>query len=97
MNPKMKIMTFKKYGIGQSTERNFKIKNGINPNITKCFLNAKLRNLFIRQNASLRTERKLFDYVTENILFYKNIRSYRGLRHLKHYPVRGQRTHTNAT
>jgi len=90
-------MNFKKYGIGITTEKNFKTKNGVNPNRTKCFLNSKLKNLFQRQHASLRTERKLFEFERDNILFYKNIKCYRGLRHLKHYPVRGQRTHTNAT
>ena len=31
-----------------------------------------------------------------NILFLSKIKNYRGMRHSLYYPVRGQRTHTNA-
>jgi small subunit ribosomal protein S13 len=35
-------------------------------------------------------------YISINIKRYIEIKSYRGLRHKLSYPVRGQRTHTNA-
>jgi len=89
-------VNFKKYGIGISTEKKFKIKNGINPNIKNCFLLEKFNNLFRRKHIHLLTERKLFDNTHNNIEFYKSIKSYKGLRHRNNYPVRGQRTHTNA-
>ena len=89
-------MNFKKYGIGISTEKNFKIKNGINPNIKTCLLLEKFNNLFRRKHIGFLTDRKLFDNMQNNIEFYKSIKSYRGLRHRNNYPVRGQRTHTNA-
>jgi small subunit ribosomal protein S13 len=38
----------------------------------------------------------LKDFNYNNINFLKNIKSYRGLRHRRNLPVRGQRTHTNA-
>lgn len=34
--------------------------------------------------------------ITSNIKRMKDIKSYRGLRHMKHLPVRGQRTKTNS-
>jgi small subunit ribosomal protein S13 len=40
--------------------------------------------------------RALYDFNVENINFLKNNKSYRGLRHRRYLPVRGQRTHTNA-
>jgi small subunit ribosomal protein S13 len=32
----------------------------------------------------------------ENVQFFIKIRTFKGLRHKSRYPVRGQRTHTNA-
>ena len=92
-------MNFKKYGIGITTEKNFKKEYGINPNIIKtkkCFISGKHTNIFWKKHGHLLTERKLWDDVHSNIDFYKSIKSFRGLRHRKNYPVRGQRTHTNA-
>ena len=41
-------------------------------------------------------EKSLRDFNKDNINFLKNIKSYRGVRHTRNLPVRGQRTHTNA-
>ena len=35
-------------------------------------------------------------YIYDRIKFYFEIRSWKGIRHHKKYPIRGQRTHTNA-
>lgn len=35
--------------------------------------------------------------IFEGILFKKNIKNYQGMRHIFKLPVRGQRTHTNAS
>jgi small subunit ribosomal protein S13 len=40
--------------------------------------------------------RKVITNTKENIEFLSKIKSYKGLRHKMRYPVRGQRTHTNA-
>jgi small subunit ribosomal protein S13 len=45
---------------------------------------------------SYRTEGDLRREVQGNIKRLKDIKSYRGLRHMKHLPVRGQRTKTNS-
>ena len=42
------------------------------------------------------TEGQLRRQVMQNIQRLKEIRCYRGLRHIRGLPVRGQRTHTNA-
>ena len=41
-------------------------------------------------------EGELRRQVSLNIKTKKDIKSYEGLRHIRHLPVRGQRTHTNA-
>lgn len=43
-----------------------------------------------------RVEGDLRREVTDNIKRLKDLGAYRGLRHIKNLPVRGQRTHTNA-
>lgn len=43
-----------------------------------------------------KTEGDLRREVSSNIKRLKDIKSYRGLRHIKHLPVRGQRTKTNS-
>ena len=49
-----------------------------------------------RENGYLKIEGDLRREVTENIKRLIDIKSYRGLRHRRGLPVRGQRTHTNA-
>lgn len=48
------------------------------------------------ESAPFATEGNLRRQVLENISRLKNIRCYRGLRHIRGLPVRGQRTRTNA-
>lgn len=45
---------------------------------------------------SYRTESDLKREIMSNIKRLKDIKSYRGLRHMRHLPVRGQRTKTNS-
>ena len=49
-----------------------------------------------RENGYHKVEGDLRREVSENIKRLIDIKSYRGLRHRKGLPVRGQRTHTNA-
>lgn len=85
------------YGLGRSSAREILKKTGVRPDARSRELTdddtARLRNE-IEQNykveGSLRTE------VTTNIKRLMDIGCYRGLRHRRRLPVRGQRTHTNA-
>lgn len=90
-------MLFKKYGIGERTEFKFKTKYGINLKAKTSFVTSKLKTAFNCLNKNRLTERKLFENIKTNIKYYKDIKSFRGIRHVKGLPVRGQRTHTNAT
>lgn len=54
---------------------------------------ASVLTLLLQHKKQART---LIDFNHGNVNFLKNNRSYRGLRHRRNLPVRGQRTHTNA-
>lgn len=85
------------FGIGRSTANDILAKTGINPDTRVRDLTdeevAKLRE-FIDKNISV--EGDLRREVSLNIKRLMEIGSYRGLRHRRGMPVRGQRTKTNA-
>lgn len=85
------------FGIGLTTSQQILRETGINPD-------TRVRNLteeevvrlreFIDRN--LKVEGDLRREVSQNIKRLMEIGCYRGLRHRRGLPVRGQRTHTNA-
>ncbi len=85
------------FGIGQPTARRILKDTGVNPdtrvrNLTEEEV-AKLRDTIER---SYKVEGDLQREVQMNIKRLIDIGSYRGLRHRRGLPVRGQRTRTNA-
>jgi len=85
------------FGIGRSRSRKILEKSGVDSNLRIRDLTdadvTKLRQVIDRDfkvEGALRTE------VSMNIKRLMDIGSYRGIRHRKGLPVRGQRTHTNA-
>ncbi|AHX04570.1 30S ribosomal protein S13 [Ehrlichia japonica] len=85
------------YGIGLSLANRICEGCNIDHNIRVVNLNddeiIRIRN-FIRENYIV--EGDLRKEVSMNIKFLTDIGCYRGLRHRRGLPVRGQRTHTNA-
>ena len=85
------------YGIGLTTSRKILAETGINPDTRTNDLTeedlVKLRD-YIQNN--IKVEGDLHREVSQNIKRLMEIGCYRGLRHRKGLPVRGQRTHTNA-
>jgi len=85
------------YGIGRHAAADIMQKAGIDPglrvrDLTDADVN-KIRGVIERDHkveGALRTE------VAMNIKRLMDIGSYRGIRHRRGLPVRGQRTHTNA-
>ena len=85
------------YGIGLTTSKEILEATKINPD-------TRVRDLTEDEVVSLRdyidknlqVEGDLRREVSQNIKRLMEIGSYRGLRHRKGLPVRGQRTHTNA-
>lgn len=85
------------YGIGPTTSKKILAETGVNPDtrvndLTEDEL-SKLRDYI---QANLTTEGDLHREVSQNIKRLMEIGCYRGLRHRRGLPVRGQRTHTNA-
>jgi len=59
-------------------------------------LNKRVFYKFSMQNFFFYKSQKKKELVKSNILFLIQNKVYRGIRHKLGYPVRGQRTHTNA-
>ena len=85
------------YGIGLTPSKKILAETGINPDTRTNDLTeedlVKLRD-YIQNN--IKVEGDLHREVSQNIKRLMEIGCYRGLRHRKGLPVRGQRTHTNA-
>ena len=85
------------YGIGLTTSQTIVRETGINPDTRVRDLTeeevVRLREYIDR---NLKIEGDLRREVSQNIKRLMEIGCYRGLRHRKGLPVRGQRTHTNA-
>ena len=85
------------YGVGPTLAKRTLQQTGVNPDTrTKDLSEAELNKLrdFIDKN--LKTEGNLRQEVLLNIKRLKEIGAYRGLRHIRSLPVRGQRTKTNS-
>ena len=85
------------YGVGRSLSQKICSETEVNPDTKVAQLTesevVKIREVIERQ---YKVEGDLRREVAMNIKRLMDIGSYRGLRHRKSLPVRGQRTHTNA-
>ena len=85
------------FGIGRTVSDKMIARLGIDPN-TKCkdLAEADVNQLRKTIETELRTEGELRRDIMANIKRLKEINSYRGSRHAKRLPARGQRTKTNS-
>ncbi|MCL2757265.1 MAG: 30S ribosomal protein S13 [Coriobacteriia bacterium] len=85
------------YGIGLTTSKQILAATGINPD-TRIKDLTEEETVHLREyiDKNLKIEGDLRREVSQNIKRLMEIGCYRGLRHRKGLPVRGQRTHTNA-
>ena len=85
------------YGIGLTTSQKILAATGVNPDVRVRDLTeedqTKIRD-YIQEHITV--EGDLRRENTQNVKRLMEIGCYRGLRHRKGLPVRGQRTHTNA-
>ena len=85
------------YGIGRTTARKLLAQAGVSPDTRVKVLSdedaGKLRSIIERD---LKVEGALRSEMAMNIKRLMDIGAYRGLRHRRGLPVRGQRTKTNA-
>lgn len=85
------------FGIGHTTSQKVLGEAGVDPSVKVKDLTedqiAKIREVIDR---SVKVEGDLRKEVAMNVKRLMDLGTYRGLRHRKGLPVRGQRTHTNA-
>lgn len=85
------------YGIGTTTAKNILTKARIDETIRVKDISQEQEDM-IRSiiEKEFKTEGDLRRDVQSNVKRLKDIKSYRGIRHIRHLPVRGQRTKTNS-
>jgi small subunit ribosomal protein S13 len=85
------------YGIGRTTSRDILSKTEVDPDTrVKDLAEAEVSRLREVIGRDYRVEGDLRREVTMNIKRLQEIGCYRGIRHRRNLPVRGQRTRTNA-
>ena len=86
------------YGIGNSLAKRILSQTKVNPDKRAKDLSEKelydITNLI--QRSGIKTEGDVRRETQQNIRRLIDVRCYRGQRHVRGLPVRGQRTHTNA-
>ncbi|HEY7724099.1 MAG TPA: 30S ribosomal protein S13 [Anaeromyxobacteraceae bacterium] len=85
------------YGIGKTTARLLCERSQVSPKTrTKDLTDDEVRRIRETIEQNVKVEGDLRREVSMNIKRLMDLGCYRGLRHRKGLPVRGQRTHTNA-
>jgi len=85
------------YGIGPTLSKDILVATGIDPDKrAKTLSSSEISKIKDILTAAYKIEGELRVVVKQNIARLKDIRAYRGIRHAKHLPVRGQRTKTNS-
>ena len=96
-NKRVEISLMSIYGIGRSRARKIVIKVGLDPSIrVKDLMEDQLSSIREIVNKEYKAEGDLRREVQTNTRRLMDIKSYRGLRHRRGLPVRGQNTKTNA-
>ncbi len=85
------------YGIGRTTSKRILIKLDIDPGVkTDDLSESEVNNIRKVIDNEYKVEGELRTEISMNIKRLMDLGCYRGLRHRKSLPVRGQRTSTNA-
>lgn len=95
-NKRLEIALTAVFGIGRSRAMKIIEKLALDPGMKTTELTGDQENLIRREIEAFKTEGDLRRDVQQNIKRLKDIKSYRGTRHVKHLPARGQRTKTNS-
>lgn len=96
-NKRVEISLMSIYGIGRSRARKIVIKVGLDPSIrVKDLMEDQLSSIREMVNKEYKAEGDLRRELQTNTRRLMDINSYRGLRHRRGLPVRGQNTKTNA-
>ena len=95
-NKRLEIALTAVYGVGRPRAKTIIKKLGLSEGMKTTELTADQENLIRREIELFKTEGDLKREQQQNIKRLKDIKAYRGVRHIKHLPARGQRTKTNS-
>lgn len=95
-NKRLEVGLTTLYGIGFSRAREILDKAQVPPGKHSKELSVEEENAIRKAVESYKIEGDLKRLVAGNIKRLKDIKSYRGVRHMRNLPVRGQRTKTNS-
>jgi len=85
------------YGLGRPTGRRILLRANVDPNKrVKAWTDDEVNRIRELIERELKVEGDLRREVSMNVKRLMDIGAYRGIRHRRGLPVRGQRTHTNA-
>lgn len=84
------------FGLGKTTINACYFFTGVNTKTCPTNLKRKQQKKIFKRIKLKLLGKPLKKYIQGRIKFYFDIRSWKGLRHYQNYPIRGQRTHTNA-
>ncbi len=85
------------YGVGRTFSNNILSASGVDPNTrVKDLTDEEVRRITATLTSDYQIEGDLRREIATNIKRLVDTGAYRGIRHRKGMPVRGQRTHTNA-
>ena len=96
-NKRMEIALTYIFGIGRASSARILAEAGVNPSQrTDTLTDDEIARIRTVIDQSYKVEGDLRREVAQNVKRLMDLGCYRGLRHRKNLPVRGQRTHTNA-
>ena len=95
-NKRMEIALTAVYGIGRPRARYILQTSGIELGKRATDLSSDEESNIRKEIEKISVEGDLKRDIQMNIKRLKDIKSYRGIRHLRHMPARGQRTKTNS-
>lgn len=84
------------YGIGRQNAKTLLADAGIDGGKRPADVTLEEENALRREIEKIKIEGDLRRQIAANIKRHKDIKTYRGVRHLRKLPVRGQRTKTNS-
>lgn len=95
-NKRMEIALTTLYGVGRSRARSILAQANVDPGMRSTQLTADQENVIRKLLGEIKIEGDLKREKEANIKRLKDIKAYRGMRHARGLPSRGQRTKTNS-
>ena len=95
-NKRLEIALTAVYGVGRPRAKMIIEKLGLTMGMRTTELTVDQENLIRREIELFKTEGDLKRETQQHIKRLKDIKAYRGIRHIRHLPARGQRTKTNS-